>query len=120
MELAPLSRQRYLERAIELYDLSKNEDYYEPFEHVLVARALWERDTPDKTVKAYQRALALAPRQIDWRYELATVLYEQGNIADARRELHFVLGRDPAHAEAQGLMENIYQELALDFEGDGP
>ena len=41
-------------------------------------------------------------------------------LGDARRELHFVLGRDPAHAEAQGLMESIYQELALDFEGDGP
>jgi O-antigen ligase/tetratricopeptide (TPR) repeat protein len=67
---------------------------------------------PAEALAAYQELLAREPRQAEWRYELAQLLYEQGRLQEARRELHVVLAQQPAHAAARALLSVVIRELA--------
>jgi tetratricopeptide (TPR) repeat protein len=62
---------------------------------------------PAEALKAYQSALDREPNQLEWRYEYAKILYEQGRSAEARQEVLTVLDRNPGYGAAQTLYKTI-------------
>jgi predicted Zn-dependent protease len=58
-----------------------------------------------------QSLVARKPRQLNWRYEFAQLLYEEGKLQEARTELLTVLAQQPAHREAHELLSITTQEL---------
>jgi tetratricopeptide (TPR) repeat protein len=62
---------------------------------------------PAEALKAYQSALDREPNQLEWRYEYAKLLYEQGRSAEARQEILAVLDRNPGYGAAQTLYTTI-------------
>lgn len=67
---------------------------------------------PAEALTAYESALAREPLQVGWRYEFARLLYQQGRLQDARRELLTVLGQQPGHTQALELLEAVTRDLA--------
>jgi tetratricopeptide (TPR) repeat protein/O-antigen ligase len=67
---------------------------------------------PDEAIAAYRAALALAPAQASWRFDMARLLYEQGRLPDARRELRAVRAQQPGHQEAGELLRAVLREQA--------
>jgi tetratricopeptide (TPR) repeat protein len=60
---------------------------------------------PVEALATYRAALRREPRQADWRYEFAQLLYQQGYVQEARREVLTVLRQQPRHAQALHLFE---------------
>jgi O-antigen ligase/tetratricopeptide (TPR) repeat protein len=54
-------------------------------------------------IPAYERALERAPDRVEWRYELAELLFEQGDATAAREHARRVLRDRPDHAGARDL-----------------
>jgi tetratricopeptide (TPR) repeat protein len=67
---------------------------------------------PALAVAAYEASLAREPGRVDWRYEFAELLHEQGRLPEARRELVAVLAWQPGHAPARQLREVVARETA--------
>lgn len=67
---------------------------------------------PTEALAAYQGALVREPQHIDWRYQFAKLLYEQGQFREARHELLTVLAQQPGHAPARELLDTVTRELA--------
>jgi tetratricopeptide (TPR) repeat protein len=66
---------------------------------------------PEDALAAYRAALSRAPRQTDWRYEYAQLLYEHGRLQPAREELIILLDQDPNHARAGLLLPVVNRKL---------
>ncbi len=64
-----------------------------------------------EALATYQELLTRQHDKIAWRYELAEVLREQGQLENARRELVIVLAQQPAHPQARELMAIVAHEL---------
>lgn len=91
---------RAVERIAEL-SLAKKDDLY--------ARAWLLRETGQTTaaVEAYECALRKAPDSLDWRFELAEMLFASGDLAEAERQLRKVLQAQPDREEARELNASI-------------
>jgi tetratricopeptide (TPR) repeat protein len=60
---------------------------------------------PAEALATYRAALRREPQQADWRYEFAQLLFQQGYVQAARREVCIVLRQQPGRAEALQLFE---------------
>lgn len=69
-------------------------------------------DRPAEALAAYREALAREPLQVEWRYELAELLYQQGGAEEAYRELLTVLGLRPDHGPARELREAATRRIS--------
>jgi O-antigen ligase/tetratricopeptide (TPR) repeat protein len=58
-------------------------------------------------LKAYQKAVSLAPRQSVWRLAYARLLRADGKDTEATRELYTILQYEPRHPEARALLVEI-------------
>jgi tetratricopeptide (TPR) repeat protein len=108
VQLAPESEtapRPLLRRAVELL----RERPGEPNADVLLleARALVRLGRPAEAVDAFERLEARSPRGVDWRYEFAQVLHEQGRLAEARRELRTLLQQQPDHTRGKDLYQKV-------------
>ena len=63
-------------------------------------------------LSSYQAALDRDPRQADWRLEFGKLLFEQGLLEKARRELVIVCSERPSHAEAHNLLALVTRQIA--------
>jgi tetratricopeptide (TPR) repeat protein len=66
----------------------------------------------DEAILTYQRLLSRQPGQAVWRYELAQLLREQGQLEESRRELVVVLARQPNHYGARELLGRLKKDIA--------
>jgi tetratricopeptide (TPR) repeat protein len=76
------------------------------------ALILCARDRLQEATAAYGSALVHEPRQVNWRLELARLLYRQKRLREARRELIIVLSRQPENKDARGLLSIVEREIA--------
>ncbi|HJZ94733.1 MAG TPA: O-antigen ligase family protein [Gemmataceae bacterium] len=67
------------------------------------ARLLLEADRPADAVLAYDEAVARAPDRVEWRFELAQLLFQRGDLPAARDQVRIVLRDAPGHAGARAL-----------------
>jgi tetratricopeptide (TPR) repeat protein len=107
---AVAQRRPFLERALAAWNRhcssSSADDLYVKTQ---IYRLLEE---PEPALAAIRDALLEDPDRFGWRYEYATMLYAQGHLADARRQLDPVLGQRPQHAQAQELLDTITRRIA--------
>lgn len=67
----------------------------------------------DKSNAAYRAALAKEPLNIDWRFELATLLYEQGLLVEAQQEVRALLDQEPRHGGGRQLAAALARQQAM-------
>jgi O-antigen ligase/tetratricopeptide (TPR) repeat protein len=60
---------------------------------------------------AYEALLALEPYETNWRLEFARILYDQGRLIDARRELLIVLDQQPQNTQARDMLTIVTRDL---------
>jgi tetratricopeptide (TPR) repeat protein len=104
-EEAVAERQPFLEKSLAALRrkgpaLSTDDWYVKAQVHKLSAQ-------PQLAIEAYRAAIAREPRQVGWRYELAEVLYHEGSLQQARRELETILLQHPNYAPAKRLLDNL-------------
>jgi O-antigen ligase/tetratricopeptide (TPR) repeat protein len=78
----------------------------------LKARLLVALGQPTEAVTAYETALNARPSEAEWHYELAALLYRQGRLTEASREVHTTLSLRPGHAAAEQLRQEILNRNA--------
>jgi tetratricopeptide (TPR) repeat protein len=93
---------RFLKKALHLL-LQKPEANRHGEEFYLAARIYSGLGQWDDARASYGNALVLEPRQTEWRFEFARLLYDRGMIKEARRELAAVLKDSPNHDGAREL-----------------
>jgi tetratricopeptide (TPR) repeat protein len=101
------------------YALDLREDYYAPLS--LLVREAYLARKRDEAIELAVRALALRPWDLEVRYMLGELLWEEGDPESARRELQRLTRVDPDHLPArrvlvlvhaaQGNMEDLASEL---------
>lgn len=67
---------------------------------------------PDEAIVAYRAALAEEPLRLEWRYELATLLYGQGLLAEAQQEVRSLLDQEPRHGGGRQLADVLIRQQA--------
>ena len=67
---------------------------------------------PAEATAAYRALVDQEPTQVDWRYEFAQFLYEQGRLAEARRQLLILIAQQPNHRQALSLLKSVTREIA--------
>jgi tetratricopeptide (TPR) repeat protein len=85
----------------------------------MVHRALGQRK---EAVAAYRAALARERRQSAWRYELAALLLDEGQLLQARREVLVVLAQSAEDDRARRLFREVERRMARNRRkgGGGP
>ncbi|MEE8154321.1 MAG: tetratricopeptide repeat protein [Phycisphaerales bacterium] len=68
--------------------------------HRLLGQAYQQAGQPQRAVDAYQRAARLEPHDADTHAQLAIILFNHNNLADANREMQLALQADPLNAQA--------------------
>lgn len=71
---------------------------------------LRELGETDRAIEEYRLAVDLSPRQVEWRYELAELLYDAERLPEAGRELRQVLEANPKHQKAKALHSAVIRE----------
>src|SRR5207248_2410889 len=69
------------------------------------AAALENLGQAQEAAREYRAALLSRPREVEWRYELAGLLYQDRQLQESRRELLTVLAQHSGHQEARALLE---------------
>ena len=64
----------------------------------------------DEALASYHRALSLRPREVTWRFELATLLFQQGKLDEALDEARICARMDPAKSAYRELLEAIHDK----------
>jgi hypothetical protein len=67
---------------------------------------------PADAAAAYEELVLQEPGRVEWRLEFARLLYEQGRLRDARRELLTVVAQQPTNAGARELLTEVDRKLA--------
>ena len=67
---------------------------------------------PAEAASAYEELVLRNPGRVEWRLEFARLLYEQGRLREARRELLTIVAQRPTHAAARQLLAEVDRELA--------
>jgi len=62
---------------------------------------------------AYEELRIQAPQRLDWQLEFAQLLYEQGELEKARRQLYICLSLQPDYLQARQLLTVVERELSL-------
>jgi len=105
---APLAlRQPLLEKALALLEAPGER----PERQRLRGRVLQALGRPAEALAAYATAVRLAPDRTAWRFELAQLLYQQGQLAEARDQLLLLMTAQPGHAEGRALLDAVQREL---------
>jgi O-antigen ligase/tetratricopeptide (TPR) repeat protein len=68
---------------------------------------------PEPALAAYRAAISREPRQTDWRYEYAELLYQQSRFDLAREQLVTVLDLNPNHYRARTLLPVVNRKLPI-------
>jgi len=68
---------------------------------------LQELKQPAQAEECFHKALFRAPRQHDWRLELARLYLEQEQFAKALSAAETVLAQQPNHAQARELVQQL-------------
>jgi O-antigen ligase/tetratricopeptide (TPR) repeat protein len=76
------------------------------------ARAHAALQQPEAALAAYQAALDRRPEAADWRYAYARLLFKQGQLHEARREVRTILDLRPQDGPARELFGEVSRELA--------
>jgi tetratricopeptide (TPR) repeat protein len=99
-------RNRYFRRALELIDRTPQGALGAEDLHVkaVIAQAVGEHE---QALEAYFAALLRAPDELDWRCELAELLFEMDRIDDCHRELVTVLRQRPNYSRAMRLYKVV-------------
>ena len=69
-------------------------------------------DQGPAAVTAFRAALLEQPQEIRWRQDLATLLYQQKQWAEARRELRIILDQRPDDVEARRVLDAAQRQIA--------
>jgi tetratricopeptide (TPR) repeat protein len=104
-------RRPFFEKARSVFE-SKTEpatDAEDSYMEATVHRALGEWQP---AIDAYAAALRQRPDQVEWRYELAELLFDLDRIDDAHRELVRILQQQSGHARARVLYIKVSRLLA--------
>ncbi|MHB1426251.1 MAG: O-antigen ligase family protein [Gemmataceae bacterium] len=115
-EVAREKQKPFLERAltvlVEQPEPSKLEEQAEDlFLKAMIHDILGQKKD---AIAAFQAALVHAPksREIDWRLSLARLLYEDGQLHEASRQLNAVLSLRPSHGQAKEMLKMVRKEMA--------
>jgi O-antigen ligase len=103
-------RRRILERVLLLWEqgpapLSANDLH-------LQAQVYRSLHRPEEALASLRAALDQEPLQVEWRFELAQLLAQQGLVQEAHRELLRVLDVRPLHAPALALRKTVARRIA--------
>lgn len=66
---------------------------------------------PAGSIAAYREALALDPEQLEWRLELAQLLYQENQLSAARDALRNAARQAPERADIRQRLEKIVREI---------
>jgi tetratricopeptide (TPR) repeat protein len=103
-------RRPFLQKALRL--LGDRPGPLAPRELRVKAKAHRALGQPKEAEAAYRAALARVRRQPTWRYELAALLCEQGQLAQAQQEVLAVLAERPDDARARELFREVVRRMA--------
>lgn len=103
-------REPFLKKAIALFDervepLTADDWRIKALVHASLQQA-------DEAIAAYGAALAQEPLRVEWRYELATLLYEQGLLVEAQQEVRSLLDQEPRHRRGLQLADVLLRQIA--------
>ncbi len=104
------SRSPFLQQALALIQ-RQNKDNLDADQIHIAALLYRTLDNRTEAVEQYQAALRIRPMQIEWRYELAEVLYELDRLRDSHRELVTILHHQPEHAKARKLYDIVFRRM---------
>jgi O-antigen ligase/tetratricopeptide (TPR) repeat protein len=76
----------------------------------LKARIYELLNQPDEALAAYRAALTREPRQVEWRLEMARLMYRQGRLGEAEEELGQILNDQQGHGGAIALLNQVLRE----------
>jgi hypothetical protein len=79
---------------------------------LLKARLLHRFGHNDEARRAYEDLLATPGQGPNYRLEYARLLFEQGRLQEARRELSLLLDGEPGNSEARELYSQLLQRIA--------
>ncbi len=102
-------RRPFIQRALHL--LENQQDDVKADDLHVKAVVLRELRQPAKALAVYEQLLGRDPGHAEWRYENARLLYEQGRLDDARRELNILLAQHSKHAAGRELLAIVLAEL---------
>jgi tetratricopeptide (TPR) repeat protein len=68
---------------------------------------------PEPALAAYRAAISQEPRQTEWRYEYAELLYQEGRFDLARAQLITILDLNPNHYRARTLLPVVNRKLPI-------
>jgi O-antigen ligase/tetratricopeptide (TPR) repeat protein len=98
-------RRPYLERALALLPQPPaTADAKQLYLRATIQRAMGQSA---EALASYRLAVLQSPWEINWRYEWAELLYQQGKREECRRELLIILGRQPGYSQAQALWKML-------------
>jgi tetratricopeptide (TPR) repeat protein len=66
---------------------------------------------PKEAAATYREALAQKPLVLEWRLDLARLLYQQEKFLEAQQELRTILAVQPRNGEAQDLLRRTEREI---------
>lgn len=80
------------------------------YRHYLSARLALERGQPDVAVAHLREALLSDPRSAFLHARLAEILFQLGNLEEAKTQAQLALELDPDLEEAQKLLANLHSQ----------
>ncbi len=101
-------RRPFLERTLGL--LAKKETW-SAGDYCLAGRAHFILHHSSDGRAAFERALAIEPRQTSWRYEYARFLYHEECLSDAERQLLTILDQQPEQKRAREFLQRIRERV---------
>ena len=120
-EAIALERQGDLDAALTSYRLALREHPNDPRILQNIAIAYSRTSRPEDAIRAYRKALEVAPEQSGAHYGLAFLLLKRGDKAGAMTHLDAFLAKPPADAEMERWVRHAEQTLAaLRSGGDLP
>ena len=120
-EAIALERQGDFDAALTSYRLALRENPNDPKILQNIAIAYSRTGRPEDAIRAYRRALEVAPEQSGAHYGLAFLLLKRGDKAGAMTHLDAFLAKPPAEAEMERWVRHAEQTLAaLRSGGDLP
>ncbi|HVA49270.1 MAG TPA: O-antigen ligase family protein [Pirellulales bacterium] len=103
-------REPFLKKAITIFDRQSEPLTADDWRtKALVCGALGR---PDEAIAAYRAALANDPLNVEWRYEFAALLHEQGLPRESRQEVRALLDQQPRHGGGRQLADVLAREEA--------
>jgi tetratricopeptide (TPR) repeat protein len=102
-------RRPFLETALTLLDRRPDLSAEDQHLRATIYRSLGRAD---EALAAYRSALAREPMRHGWRFELAELSSEQGQLQDSRQELLTILGLQPDDSPARALLDEVTRKIA--------